>query len=237
MTFLPAVYLEDLADVAQHVHVQLLTLPSCIHRYSGANEWPVPELNSAFAGNGLSVDYMNSKDIKAQFFDRDDGYSTVPWTENVFSILTTNNTLTAHVRPLAFAPHLDYASGIANFSLYLPVLHLPASDLDPDIQANRYRSEVRLALRSVLLSNYRSTNLGRVGEGAHNEMFDKVLREVLAAQSTERLPQFWSLNPVFAAARDGYVFQILFGAGTSLGLSTRFSTSGHRMVEAGYTIA
>jgi hypothetical protein len=60
--FLLAVYLEDLVDAAEHVQVQLLMLPSYIHRYSGANEWPVSELNSAFAGNCLGVDYMNSKD-------------------------------------------------------------------------------------------------------------------------------------------------------------------------------
>ena len=234
---LPALYLEDLVDAAEHVQFQLLTLPWYIYRSGDQAEWPVSEINTATAGN-FGMDQLSAKDFQVPMDklsprniqvpllgDRrgrgsnrnrsDDLVPKQPWSENMLSVLITNTALTAHVTPLSWAPHFYAASGIVNFSLGLSSLHPTISDLGSHSQSNpSYWSEVRLALREALNSYLpRGHQLGRVvsyGEGAHNEMFDNVLKEeVLAAQYSsepEQRPQFWSLDPVFAAARGAAIF-------------------------------
>ena len=229
---LPALYLEDLVDAAEHVKVQLLTLPGYIHRSGDQAQWPVSELNTAFAGNGFGLDDLYSGNIKAQLSsssfsnsnNSDISVPKTPWSENVLSVLFTNAALTAHVLPLSSAPHFFAASGIANFSLGLLSSfnhhhHNPQlsqlSPYGPAANNSPYWFQIRLALRAALDSYLdRGQELGRVisyGESAHNEVFDAILREeVLAAQSPDeperQQPQFSSDDPVFAAARGASVF-------------------------------
>lgn len=49
--------------------------------------------------------------------------SKKPWSENVLSVLFTNNALTGHVLPIFVATHILAAGGIANFSLGLSSNH------------------------------------------------------------------------------------------------------------------
>ncbi len=223
---LPALYLEDLADAAEHIKVQLLTLPSYIHRSGDQAQWPVSELNTAFAGNGFGLDGLYSRNINARLYDDDNddnnnsnnSDSSVlkkPWSENVLSVLFTKTALTVHVLPLSVAAHFYAADGIANFSLGLSSRQHPLAHLNPHGPANSpYWFQIRLALRTALDSYLsRGHKLGRVisyGESAHNEMFDSILREeVLAAQFSDEpewQPQFSSNDPVFAAARGAAEF-------------------------------
>ena len=231
---LPALYLEDLVDAAQHVNVQLLTLPNNMHRSGDQAQWPVSELNTAFAGNGFGLEGLYSRNVRAEAYDGDDdddndddnnsdsSVPKIPWSDNVLSVLFTNIALTAHVLPLSSAPHFYAASGIANFSLGLlsSRRHHPAlSPLSPHGPAynSPYWFQIRLALRTALDSYLdRGHELGRVisyGESAHDEVFDSILRqEALAAQSSDeperrrQPPQFSSHDPVFAAARGAAVF-------------------------------
>ena len=54
--YLPALYMEDLLDAAEHVGLQLLTLPWYIFRSGDSAQWPVSHINSAMAGMGLGLD-------------------------------------------------------------------------------------------------------------------------------------------------------------------------------------
>ncbi|KAI9821646.1 MAG: hypothetical protein M1827_002227 [Pycnora praestabilis] len=218
---LPALYLEDLVDAAEHVKVQLLTLPDYIHRSGDQAQWPVSELNTAFAGNGFGRDGLYSGNIEAHLYYDDDNsnYSDssvpkTPWSENVLSVLFTNTALTAYVLPLSSAAHFYAADGIANFSLGLSSYYsLPHVNSIGSVNAS-YWFQIRLALRTALDSYLnRGHELGRVisyGESAHNEIFDSILREeVLAAQfrdEPEQQPHFSSNDPVFAAARGAAEF-------------------------------
>jgi hypothetical protein len=209
---LPALYLEELVDATEYINVQLLTLPGYIHRSGDQAQWPVSELNAAFAGNGFGLGGLHSMNIKAQTdnddnssYDNDSSVSKEPWSDNVLSILFTNTALTAHVLPISSAAHFYAAAGIANFSLGL------SSDNPTD---SFYWLQIRLALRRALNSYLsRGHELGRVisyGESAHDEMFDSILTaEVLAAQTShepEKQPHFSSNDPVFAAARGAAEF-------------------------------
>jgi hypothetical protein len=53
--YLLTLYMEDLLDAAEHVGLQLLTLPWYIFRSGGAAQWPVSHVNSATAGLGLGL--------------------------------------------------------------------------------------------------------------------------------------------------------------------------------------
>jgi hypothetical protein len=193
---LPALYMEDLVDAAEYAKFQVMTLPWWIHRSGDQAQWPVTELNAAYAGNGLGLDRNLSK----------------PWSDNVLSVLLTKTALTAHVLPIWSAPSFYAAVGIANFSLGLSSC---ASDTELDCPASAsYWSDIRLELRRALNSYFnRGHELGRVvsfGESAHNSIFDSILREeVLSAQSsneTLKRPVFTSFDPVFVAARGATIF-------------------------------
>lgn len=125
--YLPALYMEDLLDAAEYVGVQLLTLPWYIFRSGGAAQWPVSHVNSGMAGmglgldgvfgfSGLSVERGNGKGEEGE------GEEEKPWSDNLFSVLFTEQALTAHVGPFTWAPHFYAANGIANFSLGLASL-------------------------------------------------------------------------------------------------------------------
>jgi hypothetical protein len=209
--YLPALYNQDLVDAAEHVNVQLLTLPWYIHRSGDQAQWPVSEINTAFAGNGLGIDNLVSVDIPSLRHS----VPKEPWSENVFSVLFTKTALTAHVTLLTSAPHFYAAGGIVNFTLGLSSLHQPLSNPKYRGQAElEYWSHVRLALRSALYSYLsRGQELGRVvvyGESAHDETFNAVLKEeVLAAQLSDdpgKRPQFISVDPMFAGARGAAIF-------------------------------
>jgi len=190
-----------------------MTLPTYIFRSGDSAQWPVTELNTAMAGNGLGFNYTPPG---AQFLDESThGLAEEPWSDNVFSVLFTKKALTAHVSPISSATHLYAATGIANFSLGLsaepPRASLPNLDA---IFNSRYWLDVRATLRIVLASYYtRGRELGRVvyyGEAAHDVVFEKLLREeVLKSQDSsdeERRPIFEGRNAVFAGARGAAVF-------------------------------
>lgn len=213
---LPALYVQDLADAADHVKLQLLTLPPHIHRSGTSAQWPVSELNSAFAGNGFGVDRrIASSNGDLLHIGTGNGTSPnkpgkpEPWNDNVFSVLFTNTALTAHVLPISSAGHYYNAAGIANFSLGLASAHNSSA-----VSSKVYWKRIRVALRAGLDSySVRGHQLGRVvsyGESAHNEAFEKILREeVSAAQASHdsaKQPQFASHDPIFAAARGAAVF-------------------------------
>ncbi|KAI9702328.1 MAG: hypothetical protein M1836_000807 [Candelina mexicana] len=215
--YLPALYNEDLLDAADHAKVQLLTLPGYIHRSGDQAQWPVSELNTAYAGNGFGLDNQYSPSLEAhQDHDEGDEHSNhnnnshpkTPWSENVFSILLTKTALTAHILPLSSAAHFYAADGIVNFTLGLSSLP-PSQD-----STSPYWHQIRLALRTALNSYLnRGHNLGRVisyGESALDEIFTKILEEeVRDAQSSDepdRQPLFSSEDPVYAAARGAALF-------------------------------
>ncbi|KAI9713731.1 MAG: hypothetical protein M1812_006569 [Candelaria pacifica] len=216
--YLPALYNEDLLDAADHAKIQLLTLPGYIHRAGDQAQWPVSELNSAFAGNGFGLDdrypettgFHAFKDANKNPSNNSDPPKT-PWSENVFSVLFTKKALTAHILPLSTAAHFYAADGIANFTLGLSSHHYHRPK---DSITSPYWHEIRLALRTALNSYLTHGNeLGRVisyGESAHNELFSTILKEeVLAAQSSQepsQKPLFSSENPIFAPARGAALF-------------------------------
>ncbi|KAI9775531.1 MAG: hypothetical protein M1835_005803 [Candelina submexicana] len=215
--YLPALYNEDLLDAADHAKVQLLTLPGYIHRSGDQAQWPVSELNTAYAGNGFGLDNQYPPTLEAhQYHDDDDEHSNhtnnshpkAPWSENVFSTLFTKTALTAHILPLSSAAHFYAADGIAKFTLGLSSLP-PSQD-----STSPYWHQIRLALRTALNSYLnRGHNLGRVisyGESALDEIFTRILEEeVRDAQSSDepdRQPLFSSEGPVYAAARGAALF-------------------------------
>jgi hypothetical protein len=195
--YIPALYMEDLVDLARNVGLELLTLPWYIYRSGDSAQWPVSHINTAMAGMGLGLDGV--------FPPRDGDEEEDPWNENVFSVLFTDEALTAHVSPILFAPHFYGASGIANFSLGL-------KSSTPE-HNETYWEEIRQAIRIALNSYQRGHELGRVivhGEHAENEIFDGILREeVRKAQWSDedgKQPVSYRRETVFAASRGAAVF-------------------------------
>ena len=194
---LPALYMEDLVDLAWDVGLQILTLPCYIYRSGDSAQWPVSHVNTAMAGMGLGLDGV--------FSPRSEREEEEPWNENVFSVLFTDHALTAHVSPILFAPHFYAAGGIANFSLGL-------ESSTPE-NNETYWEEIRQALRMALYSYQRGHELGRVivhGEHAENEIFGGILREeVKRAQWSDedgKQPVWYRRETVFAASRGAAVF-------------------------------
>ncbi|KIX01825.1 uncharacterized protein Z518_09552 [Rhinocladiella mackenziei CBS 650.93] len=230
---LPALYLQDLIDAAEYVKIQLVTLPGYMFRSGDALQWPVSEINTAMAGNGIGfpdpssmVGQSPNKNRNALGINREEivGIESVPWDDNLFSVLYTNTALTAYVGPFGSAQHFSGVEGIANFSLGLsrcmqsqPLTTNSAFDFDSNTDCPPpapYWTTVRDALRTALDSYLtRGHELGRVisyGENAHHAQFAALLKEeVLARQSNddrEHQVQFVSENPVFAASRGAAQF-------------------------------
>lgn len=211
----PAIYTEDLLDAAEHVNFQLLTLP--IYRSGDQAQWPVSELNSALAGNGIEfIPWTGTKDTLDDQRKRtfEDLKTEMESNYNTFLVLFTQTALTAFCGPFWSSTHYFTSDGIANFSLGLSQCS-EQSDLQTDECPPEapYWLEVRDTLRGALASYYRGSELVRVvswGESAHNEIFADILkREVLAAQKSvdpEDLPRFFSNFPVFSAARGAAEF-------------------------------
>ncbi|OQV01249.1 hypothetical protein CLAIMM_06637 [Cladophialophora immunda] len=197
---LPALYLEDLVDAAEHVNIQIVTLPGYIFRPGDQAQWPVSEINTAMAGNGVGLDGVSEEK---------------PWSDNLFSVLYTDQALTAHVGPFWTATHYFSSNGIADFTLGLAQCSVPGQG-DPVITScptsDPYWNRVRQALRGALDSYLsRGQNLGRVisyGEHAHNAQFDALLREEVLARRSDpsKQVQFLSKAPVYAAARGAAYF-------------------------------
>jgi hypothetical protein len=221
---LPAMYLQDLVDAAEYSNFQLLTLPSYIHRSGDQGQWPVTELNTAYAGNGLVgpsgliIDANSCLDKNGKTCSCDNGNTTlqnVAWSENVFSVLFTKKALTAHVLPISSATHYYNAVGVADFSLglssqqdYLPeTIPINSTDLP-------YWYHVRMALATALDSYlFRGHDLDRVvvyGESAREETFDTILREIVRAaqpdDNPKNRPAYSRYQPVFTAARGAAMF-------------------------------
>jgi hypothetical protein len=53
--YLPALYMEDLVDAFEYTGIRLLTLPWYVHRSGDQAQWPVTEINTAYAGNGFGI--------------------------------------------------------------------------------------------------------------------------------------------------------------------------------------
>jgi hypothetical protein len=191
--------------------VQLLTLPWYIHRSEDQAQWPVSEINTAFAGNGLGIDNLVAVDIPGLRHS----VPKEPWSENVFSVLFTKTALTAHITLLTSAPHFYAAGGTVNFTLGLSSLHQPLSNPKYGDHAElEYWSHFRLVLHFALYSYLSGgQELGRAvayGESAHDETFNAIVKEdVLAAQLSddpEKRPQFISIDSMFTEARGAAVF-------------------------------
>jgi hypothetical protein len=212
----PAIYTEDLVDAAEHVNFQLLTLPN--YRSGDQAQWPVSELNSALAGNGIelipSTGTKDALDHHGEKVFEQDAKTEEETNYNTFLVLFTQTALTAFCGPFWSSSHYFTSDGIANFSL-----GLSQCSERSDVQADEcppeapYWLEVRDNLRVALASYYRGSDLARVvswGESAHNEIFADILkREVLAAQDSvdpEDLPRFFSNFPVYSAARGAAEF-------------------------------
>jgi len=184
-----------------------------------AAQWPVSEINTAFAGNGLPLGLpsLENHTLTNSTSSSLSSNSSIPepWSDNLFSVLFTKHALTAHVGPKTSALGFYAASGIANFTLGLSS-HISGPsphDHSNDPGYDSYWHDIRVALRIALDSYYRGHELGRVisyGESAENEVFDRVLREeVLAAQDSDdpdKRPLFERREPVFAAARGAVEF-------------------------------
>jgi hypothetical protein len=209
--YLSPLYNQDLVDAAEYVNVQLLTLPWYIHRSEDQAQWPVSEINTAFAGNGLGIDNLVAVDIPGLRHS----VPKEPWSENVFSVLFTKTALTAHITLLTSAPHFYAACGTVNFTLGLSSLHQPLSNPKYGDHAElEYWSHFRLVLHFALYSYLsHGQELGRAvayGESAHDETFNAIVKEeVLAAQLSddpEKRPQFISIDSMFTGARGAAVF-------------------------------
>jgi hypothetical protein len=209
---LPALYNEDLLDAADYLNFHFLTLPTYIYRSGDQAQWPVSEINTAMAGNGLGIDDLFDDGVDAQPAEKSNVKTNnssmleEPWTDNILSVLFTQTALVAHVGPFASARHFYNADGIVNFNLGLPSPPPPSS--------HPWWLQIGRAIHMALFWNpHRGYRLGRVlsyGESAHNEVFVKWLREtVLFAQESkepEKQPVFWSEEPVFAGARGAAIF-------------------------------
>jgi hypothetical protein len=206
--YLPALYMEDLLDAAEHVGLQLLTLPWYIFRAGDSAQWPVSHINSAMAGMGLGLDGVFDfedfeRGVEAGKGVRAEGEEEKAWSENLLSVLFTERALTAHVGPFAWAPHFFAANGVANFSLGL-------ASLRPELNET-YWMEIREELRKALDSYLnRGHELGRVivhGEDADNGIFEGILREeVEAAQWREEGEVQWFVGDEWTASRGASVF-------------------------------
>jgi hypothetical protein len=208
--FLPALYMEDLLDAAENAGLQILTLPCYVFRAGDCAQWPVSHVNSAMAGLGLGLDDVfhfesSGRSVEAGKDGKEEKEKGKPWSENLFSVLFTEQALTAHVGPFTWAPHFYAADGVANFSLGL-------ASLRPE-QNETYWMEIRRELRKALDSYLnRGHELGRVivhGENADNDIFERILREeVEAAQGSggEGREVQWYVGDEWTASRGASVF-------------------------------
>lgn len=130
----------------------------------------------------------------------------IPWSENTFAVLFTNEALTAYVLPIQSAPSFWAAGGIGNFSLGLAARE--------GMGNHTYWQEVRRALRMGLEGYYlRGRELGRVlvyGDAVENEVFLQLVREEVEAsqnsEDEEKRPLWLVREPVFAGARGAAIF-------------------------------
>ncbi|KAE9363853.1 hypothetical protein N431DRAFT_432025 [Stipitochalara longipes BDJ] len=202
-----ALYNEDLVDAAEFRGLTLLTLPWYVHRSGDAAQWPVSEINTAMAGLGLGLEgvFDTGREEHREMRLEDVIDEEESWNENVFSVLFTNDVLTAHVSPVSFAPHFYAAGGIVDFTL--------GSKERTPYNEDRYWQDVRLALSKALDSYLnRGHELGRVivhGNQVENEEFVKILREeVEAAQwsdEDEKRPR-WYTGDEYTASRGAAIF-------------------------------
>ena len=197
----PAFFLEDLVDAGEYLGVQLLTLPWYIHRSGDQAQWPVSELNTAFAGNGLGIGHHDSQN------------RSNPQPKEVLSVLYTNSTLSTHVLSLFSALGYSYSKGYTDFHLGFKF----APPYDKNCTSDYWhgvRRQLFVTLTSYYRYNYPDFLLDCVvsyGEAAHDPRFDRVIREeVLAFQRRDgepkMLPVFSSVEPIFAAARGAALF-------------------------------
>lgn len=197
---LPAIYMEDLVDAVALVGLQLLTLPWSVYGGAYNAHFPVVEINTAFAGMGLGLDGIFPSEHK-----------TDAWSENILSVLFTKKALTAHVLPLKRASYHYQPSvhGNVNFDLGLEAADAMGNET--------YWHAVRSALNNTVDPDggfmHHGRKLGRVvvhGEAAHNDVFQSILREVVAAaqysDDEETQPRFWSVDPVFAGSKGAAIF-------------------------------
>lgn len=193
--YLPALYMEDLVDASEYAGIRLLTLPWYVHRSGDQAQWPVTEINTAYAGNGfgICISYKDRTRCSEEL-------GQMPQ-QNVFAVLFTWTALTAHVSPLWSAEGFYSASGIVNFDL----------GLINERSTTDYWARIRSALREGMASyTGRGKELGLVvshGEQAENQHFDRILKEeVLKYQVDTTGPEFSVQDPVFAAARGAAEF-------------------------------
>lgn len=218
---LPALYLEDLVDAAEYVNVQLLTLPQITFRGGDEAEWPVSEINTAMAGNGLG---LSQQDVTQGVNDEQGSKISdeTPWSSALLSVLFTSSALAIFTGPFPSATGFTFAKGIVNFDLGLGrcpsnFQHNYSLGVDPTCPApSSYWTQVRNAVRFALDSGQsRGTMLGRVvsyGECAQNERFDSILKEEVLDRHNDNDPghevHFFSDDPVFAAARGAATFAV-----------------------------
>jgi hypothetical protein len=193
--YLPALYMEDLADASEYAGIRLLILPWYVYRSGDSAQWPTTEINTAYAGNGfgICISYKNRTRCGEETRQMPN--------QNAFAVLFTRTALTAHVAPLWSAPHFFAADGIVNFDL----------GLDNERSTADYWARIRSALREGMASyTGRGEKLGLVvsyGENAENQYFDRILKEeVLNYQVDTAGPEFSVKDPVFAAARGAAEF-------------------------------
>jgi hypothetical protein len=224
---LPGLYAEDLADAAEFAKLQMLTVPGSIFKgsISQGGAYLVSEDHTAFAGNGLGIDYLCGVDGKDCFsynghhidYEKDeyevrDSSKSVdepPWGADL-TVLFTKNALTVHTTVFQSVRTWRYLYGISNFSLGLSSesCQPPQSSADDSM----YWHEVRQALHTVLSSWYNWRPIRRVvvyGESAQDETFSTILREEIeeTQRRDENWPQpiFYSEDPEYVAARGAAV--------------------------------
>jgi hypothetical protein len=193
--YLPALYMEDLVDASEYSGIRMLTLPWYVYRSGDSAQWPMTEINTAYAGNGFGICISNKNLTRCG-----EEIRQMP-DQNVFAVLFTRTALTAHVSPLWSAQHFYAAGGILNFNL----------GLGNERSTADYWPRIRSALREGMASyTGRGEKLGLVvsyGESAGNEYFDRILKEeVLNYQVDTAGPEFSVKDPVFAAARGAAEF-------------------------------
>jgi hypothetical protein len=128
-----------------------------------------------------------------------------PWSENILSVLFTNEGLTAHVSPIIFAPHLYAALGVVDFGLGLSEKERIGNET--------YWGEVRGAIKAALkIYLSRGSELGRVivhGEAAGNDVFLQILKEEVdtaqLSDEPEKRPN-WYVGDDWTASRGAAVF-------------------------------
>ena len=194
--YLPALYNEDLIDACEHVGIQALMLPSYVFQSGGAAQWPVSEINTAYAGMGLGIcnDFLNLNATECA------KHMNCTSSNNIFSVFFSDDALTAHLSPICDAMHFFAAPGVLNFTLGLN------SENDGAFESSEvYWQKVRQSIRQGLQSYYYGRDLSIVvshgDRGSTKEFQDLLQDEIMAAQNSGFNPAFFYRDAVFAGAR------------------------------------